>query len=233
MIHRSAAAAFLSGLTWLSSPDAGAAPYQDAVKNLSPNYYYELNETTTDGGVIDTMGNAAAPGTYNGDYVNGPPAVGGEGPLEVFGGLTVPGVGGAANYAHYSNNAGHIILGDGAQYAANAMTVAFFMKAGPSQGGDRLFTNNLTDPTKSFQIDCGNNGLIIAIDPSNTGAIAERTLYLEDNSDRDRRLIDSNSGWFHIVASTQGATGPERASNFKLWVNGVDRTANLQPDVVG
>ena len=228
-----AAATFLAGVFAFATPQAGAAPYQDAVKNLNPTFYYELNETSPDGGVIDTMGTAAAPGTYNGDYVNGPPAVGGEGPLEVFGGLAVPGVGGTANFAHYSNNAGHIILGDGNQYAANAMTVAFFMKAGPSQGGDRLFTNNLTDPTKSFQINCGNNGLIIAIDPGNTGVIAERTLYLEDNSDRDRRLIDSNSGWFHIVASTQGATGPERASSFKLWVNGVDRTANVQPDVVG
>jgi len=210
------------------------ATFGDApVRNLKPTFYYELNETTTEGGVIDTMGNATAPGTYNGDYENGPPAVGGEGPLEVFGGLPVPGVGGTDNFAHYSNNAGHIILGDGAQYGANAMTVAFFMKAGPSQGGDRLFTNNLTDPTKSFQIDCGNNGMVLAVDPNATGVDSERTLYLEDNSAHDRRLIDSNAGWFHVVASTEGATGPERAANFKLWINGVNRTENLQPDATG
>lgn len=227
-----AATGVMSGLLALSVHHARAAAYQDAVIALHPTYYYQLNETSTAGGVIDSMG-TAAPGTYNGDYVNGPPMVGGPGPLEVFGGLAVPGVGGAANLAHYSNNAGHILLGPAANYGANDMTVAFFMKAGPSQGGDRLFTNNLTDPTKSFQIDCGNDGLIIAVDPTATGLDAERTLYLEDNSDRDRRLINSGNGWFHVVASTHGATGPERASNFKVWINGVDRTANLMPDVVG
>ena len=215
---------------------APAAPYQDAVKSLRPTYYYELNETTTDAGVRDTMGNATGPSSYNGDYVNGPPAVGGEGPLEVFdplGPLPVPGVGGASNLAHYSNNAGHIILGKGTDYGANAMTVAFFLKAGPAQGGDRIFTNNLADPTKSFQINCGNDGLVMAVDPSQGGAASQRTLYLEDGSGPDRRLIDPNSGWFHIVATTEGATGAERAANFKLWVNGIDRTAHLRGDPTG
>ena len=221
---------------WAAIDHAHAAPYQDAVKNLRPTYYYELNETSTDAGVRDTMGNAAGPSSFNGDYVNGPAAVGGEGPLEVFdplGPLPVPGVGGATNLAHYSNNTGHIILGNGAAYGANAMTVAFFMKAGPAQGGDRLFTNNLTDPTKSFQINCGNDGLVMAVDPSQGGINSQRTLYLEDGSGPDRRLIDANSGWFHIVATTEGATGPERAANFKVYVNGVDRTANLRGDATG
>ena len=62
---------------------------------------------------------------------------------------------------------------------------------------------------------------------------AERTLFLEDNSQPDRRLIDANAGWFHVIASTSGATGPERAGNFRLWINGANRTANLQPNVVG
>jgi|GEM_PF-1708033 len=217
----------------LPGPRSEAAPYQEAVKNLGPTYYYELNAASIAGGAIDSMGNAPAPGTYNGDYVIGPAMVGGAGPLEVFGGVAVPGAGGAENLAHYGNNQGHIVLGAGEQYGANAMTVAFFMKAGPSQGGDRIFTNNLADPAKSFQVTCGNDGLILAVDPSATGAAAERTLYLEDNSDRDRRLINPASGWFHIVASTQGTTGPERASNLRLWVNGINRTANLQPDAVG
>ena len=107
------------------------------------------------------------------------------------------------------------------------------MKAGGSQGGDRIFTNNLTDPTKSFQITTGNDGLILAIDPGATGLNAERTLFLEDNSQPDRRLIDANAGWFHVIASTSGATGPERAGNFRIWINGANRTANLQPNVVG
>src|SRR5689334_22660952 len=100
-------------------PERGrGAAYQDAVNALNPSFYYQLNETSTAGGCIDSTGHAT-PGTYNGDYVNGPPQVGGPGPLEVFGGLAVPGVGGAANLAHYSNNAGHIILGPGVNYGAN------------------------------------------------------------------------------------------------------------------
>ena len=198
---------------------------------MAPNYYYELNETSTEGGAVDSTGNAA-PGLYNGDYANGP-MVGAPGPLEVFDGIAVPGVGGAANLSHASNNAGHITLGDGNDYGANAITVAMFLKAGPAQGGDRIFTNNLTDPTKSFQIVTGNSGLVLAVDPTQAGANAERTLYLEDNSGPDRRLINADSGWFHIIASTSGATGAERAANFRLWVNGVDRTGNLQPDSVG
>src|SRR6187401_3249522 len=107
-----ATASLLTGLIAMSVPSARAAAYQDAVNALNPSFYYQLNETSTAGGVIDSTGHAA-PGTYNGDYINGPPMVGGPGPLEVYGGLAVPGVGGAANKAHYSNNAGHIILGPG------------------------------------------------------------------------------------------------------------------------
>lgn len=209
-----------------------AAEYQDAVVELSPNFYYELNETETMGGAIDTMGNAAAPGVFNGTYGVGP-MLGEPGALEVFGEVAVPGLGGEDNLAHHSNNEGHVTLGDGNLYAANSMTVAFFFKAGPAQGGDRLFTNNITDPTKSFQVVTANNGLVLSVDPGSTGEAAERTLYLEDDSGPDRRLIDAESGWFHVVASTEGATGTERAANFKLWINGIDRTENLQPDSTG
>ena len=117
------------------------------------------------------MGNAPAPGTYNGDYVNGPPMVGGPGSRRrSLAASPVPGLGGDSNFAHYSNNAGHIILGDNTLYGSNSITVALFLKAGGSQGGDRIFTNNLVDPTKSFQITTGNDGLVLAIDPNATGA---------------------------------------------------------------
>lgn len=212
---------------------AQAANYQNTVIGLAPNFYYELNETDTEGGAIDTMGNAPAPGVFNGTYGDFGPMVGGPGALELFEGIAVPGLGGDDNLAHYSNNEGHITLGDGNLYAAKAMTVSFFFKAGPAEGGDRLFTNNITDATKSFQVVTANNGLVLSVDPNTTGETAERTLYLEDNSGPDRRLIDSESGWFHIVASTEGATGAERATNLKLWINGVDRTDNLQPDSTG
>jgi hypothetical protein len=215
-----------------------AANYQATVIKLEPSFYYELNETETDGGAMDTMGNAPKPGVFNGDYGFGGPEVGGEGPLTVFSaddfeGIPVPGLGGTDNLAHYSNNSGHVTLGDGNLYGSSSITVAFFFKAGPAQGGDRLFTNNLSDPTKSFQVNVANDGLVLAVDPSQTGLNAERTLFMEDNSGPDRRLIQSDSGWFHVVASTFGSSGSERASNFKLWINGVDRTDNLQPNVTG
>ena len=212
---------------------AHADNYQATVVGLSPTYYYELNETSTEGGAVDTMGNAPAPGVFNGAYGEFGPMVGGPGPLEVFEGTAVLGLGGEGNLAHYSNNQGHVTLGDGNLYASSSITVAMFFKAGPAEGGDRLFTNNVTDPTKSFQIVTANDGLVLAVDPGNAGSLAERTLYLEDNSGPDRRLIEEESGWFHVVASTHGATGAERAGNFKLWINGVDRTANLQADVTG
>ncbi|MDC0201477.1 hypothetical protein OAK04_03680 [Verrucomicrobia bacterium] len=215
-----------------------AANYQATVIKLKPTFYYELNETDTEGGVMDTMGNATKPGTYNGDYGVGGPEVGGPGPMTVFSaddfeGIPVPGLGGDDNLAHYSNNSGHIILGDGNLYGSSSITVALFFKAGPAQGGDRLFTNNLSDSSKSFQVNVANDGLVLAVDPSQTGLNAERTLFMEDNSGPDRRLIQSDSGWFHVVASTFGTSGRERAQNFKLWINGVDRTDNLQPNVTG
>lgn len=214
-----------------------AGNYQNAVLKLQPSFYYQLNETSTDGGAVDSTGNAAAPGEFNGDYGNGP-EVGGPGPLVVFNpddpdGTPVPGVGGESNLAHYSNNAGHITLGDGNLYAASSMSIAFFLKAGTAQGGDRVFTNNIEDPTKSFQVVVGNDGLVLAIDPNNSGEEAERTLFLEDNSGPDRRLINPESGWFHVIATVEGATPAERAASFRLWINGVDRTENLQPNVTG
>jgi hypothetical protein len=221
------------GMACVMPFETQASVYQDAVRSLSPSFYYELNETDTAGGAADSTGHAAAAGEYNGDYDDGP-MVGIPGPEEVYGGIAVPGVGGESNLAHISNNAGHITLGPGEAYGANAMTVALFIKAGQgAQGGDRVFTNNLEDPTKSFQIVIGNNGLVLAVDPSETGELAERTLYLEDNSGHDTSFLQEASGWFHVVASTEGADGAERASNLKIWVNGVDRTENLIPDVVG
>lgn len=224
---------YASALLGLTFGTANAANYQDTVIGLAPNFYYELNETETAGGAVDTMGKAPAPGVFNGEYGGGGPMAGGPGALEVFGGILVPGLGGETNLAHYSNDQGHITLGDGKLFGASSMTVSLFLKAGLAAGGDRIFTNNVTDATTSFQIVTANDGLVLAVDPGNQGEPAERTLFLEDNSGPDRRLIDPGSGWFHVVASTQGATGEERAGNFRLWINGVDRTENLQPNSTG
>ena len=47
---------------------SNAANYQSTVIKLSPTYYYELNETTTEDGALDTMGNTPGKAEYNGDY---------------------------------------------------------------------------------------------------------------------------------------------------------------------
>lgn len=213
-----------------------ATPYEAAVRSLEPTYYYQLNEPDANGGVIDSMGNAA-PGSYNGDYVDGLPEAGCEGPLFLNEGqdgggefeyeeIAVPGVGGQSNLAHCSNNEGHIILGPSENYGANAITVSLFFRADFAQGGDRLFTNNLEDPEKSFQVNVANDGLVIAVDPTQAGEFAERSLLTIDDAGPDRALINAEYGWFHVVASTSGPAD-ERADNIQVWVNGEDRTDNL------
>jgi len=214
---------------------AADTPYANAVKSLTPTYYYELNEPNALNGVTDSMGNAAK-GSYNGDYAGGAPEAGCAGPLFTnenqdgsgdfnYVQQAVPGVGGTANLAHCSNNQGHIILGPGTNYGANSMTVSMFMKANFAEGGDRLFTNNLSDPNVSFQLNVANDGLVVSLDPNQAGEFAERTLTTADGA-WDRALIREDYGWFHIVASTFGAAD-QRASNIQVWVNGENRTENL------
>ncbi len=236
-----------------------AAQYQDAVKALNPTYYYELNETTTNNGAIDSMGRGPV-GSYNGDYAGGGPEVGIAGPdfLLKGGAWTVSSewadigeqvdiVGlGAGNRAHASNNAGHISLGTAAdrdKFGANAMTVSMFALGGPASGGDRLFTNNLGDPSKSFQIVVGNDGIVVSTNPTlecpNEVDCGHRSLFLpgegvpNTNGTADRGLNDANNGWWHIVASTSGNTPEERTENIQLWLNGVNRTADMLPGTTG
>ena len=234
----------LAGLTVLATFSSlnAQTPYATAVNRLEPTFYYQLNEPDATAGVIDSRGNAA-PGAYNGDYENGLPEAGCEGPLATnedqdgdgeffYEEMAVPGVGGDANLAHCSNNEGHIELGPAENYGANAMTVSMFFKADFAQGGDRLFTNNLSDPDVSFQLNVANNGMVVAVDPSQTGELAERTLETIDGGVWDRALIQAEYGWFHVVASTSGPAD-ERADNIQLWINGENRTDNLVVSDVG
>lgn len=205
-----------------------AAHYQDAVFALSPNYYYQLDETSTTGGAIDSTGHAA-PGVFSGAYPAG--QVGFPGPITINNGMNppipVPGVGGAANRSHFGNNVSHINLGPQANYAANAMTIAMFVKGGPSDGGDRLFTNNVSDPTKSLTIAIGKvEGLCVGINPGSVGKNAVKALKVPDNSTDDRGL-STTTDWWHIVVSTSGDTVVARYDNIQVWVNGVNRTANM------
>lgn len=228
---------------------AADTPYSNAVTALAPTFYYELNETDPDGGVIDSAGNAS-PGEFNGEYGfldEGFAEAGCAGPLFINEGLdgsgdrdyfeiAVPGVGGEANVAHCSNNVGHIDLGPSADFGANAMTVSMFFRyieqeSEPTPFGDRLFTNNLSDPDTSFQINIAGQGLVVAVNPNEAGPIAERTVGYFDGS-FDNSVRDETFGWFHLVASTSG-TGEERAENIQVWINGEDRTPDLLEPATG
>lgn len=237
-----------------------AGVYQDFVNFLEPSYYYQLNEMDADGEVIDSTGNAPF-GSFNGDYENGPAEIGIPGPdfllfegawteSEEWGGrgVEIPIVGlGEGNTAHASNDAGHINLGDQNLFGAPAMTVSMFARGGGNpQGGARLFTNNLVDATRSFQINVGNDGLVVSVDPSFECAepfpdnCRHKSLFLPGEGDAgfsnqgvDRGLISPDNGWWHIVASTEGNTSEERAQNIRLWLNGVDRTADMKPGTTG
>ncbi len=229
----------LALLTTHASLTAADSPYAQAVKSLQPTYYYQLNEQDASGGVIDSMGNAE-PGDYNGDYERGLPEAGCDGPLFVNEGhegidggsefdyfeTEVPGLGGEENVAHCSNNEGHVLLGPSDNYGAANITVSLFFHAGPAQGGDRLFTNNLLDAETSFQVNVANEGLVVAVNPNEAGEFAERTLWTTDDVVPDRALIRAEYGWFHVVASTFGDPD-ERAENIQVWVNGENRTDNL------
>ena len=243
-MHKSIVCYSLALLTLATfNPVNAQSAYESAVLSLNPTYYYKLDETDPDGDVVDTMGNAA-PGSFNGDYENGLPEAGcdgvtlinegqtGDGEFYYYEEIAVPGVGGAENRAHCSNNEGHVDLGPGENYGASAITVSMFFRADFAQGGDRLFTNNLDDPEVSFQLNVANNGMVVAVNPGLTGELAERTLETIDGGAWDRALIQAEYGWFHVVASTSGGED-DRAENIQVWINGENRTDNMVISDVG
>src|SRR5690606_37656069 len=112
-------------------------------------------------------------------------------------------------------------------------------RGGPADGGDRVFTNNVTDPLTSFQIVVGNDGLVVSTNPTveclDEIECGHRSLFLPgegvefSNQGADRGLNSDANGWWHIVASTHGTTALERTENIRLWLNGVDRTEDMLP----
>ena len=248
--------AFVCSALLAAGASAADSPYAVAVKSLSPNFYYQLNETDTAGGVVDSMGNGPV-GEYNGDYSGGGPEVGAPGPDYLLEGgawttsaewddrgTEIPLVGlGADNVAHASNNSVHITLGDGNLFAANAMSVSLFALGGGADGGDRVFTNNIEDPLTSFQIVVGNDGIVVSTNPTvDCPAIDEcghRSLFLPGEGveftgqGADRGLNSADNGWWHIVATTEGTTAQERSENIRLFLNGIDRTSDMLPGTTG
>ncbi|TWT85640.1 hypothetical protein Pla123a_04470 [Posidoniimonas polymericola] len=191
-----------AGVCCLLTASAALADYEAAVLALNPSHYWRLNETT-EGTAADLIG--AQDGTHQGVFGEGFGMVGAEGP---------PAAGlGEGNLAFAANDFSSVGIGPGSAMAASTMTVSgWFLERG-SQGGDRFWTNNQSDPNTSFQIFFGGGsgdvaanlgiGLNPAVNgfpssglPSGSGVgnfhIPESTVNVKDGE------------WHHIVASRNG-----------------------------
>lgn len=174
---------------------ANAQNYQATVLSLNPDHYWQLNETEY-GTAVDSVG--GLDGTHAGDL--GAPDASGFGP-----GLTTDGEGealiglGADNRSFWAENVTSIDLGPGTALANTTMTYAGWFATNGSQGGDRLWTNNQSDPNTSFQIAFGGGfgdqaaSLVIGLNPGMNGFL--------DNLDADGLPAGSNIGNFHIADS--------------------------------
>ncbi len=253
--------ALVAALSFAVTSSPAAAEYRDAVLGLSPDFYFELNETEfgsgENGEVFDTVsGNAL--GSYNiiDELIV---EIGADGPdtlieggawttndvwTEVGADIPIAGLG-ENNVAFAANDDGHIDIGPAANYGANALTVSAFAKSGGApQGGERIFTNNLADPLTSFQIVVGNDGIVVSTNPtlgcSEVDGCGHKSLFLPGegvdftNSGADRGLSNKpDNDWWHIVASTSGTTAEERTDNIQIWLNGVNRTEDFRPGTAG
>jgi hypothetical protein len=196
------AAALTVGMAGMG--DFARADYRTAVEALNPTHYWRLDETGGGAGTIAVNSTGGVNGTYAGFFEPGEGEIGVEGPPVNI----APG-----NLAFNANNFASVDIGPGAAMAAPTMTIAAWFKTNGSEGGDRLWTNNQTDPNTSFQIFFGGgsgdtaanigiglnpavNGFPAAGLPSGPGVgnfhITETKVPVKDNQ------------WHHIVASRNG-----------------------------
>jgi hypothetical protein len=230
---KTVALALLGSATWAGRADASGM-YSDAVLSLSPTHYYQLDETALgparldgngnklpirsgqgggfqyDGPVLDSGVGTAINGFYEGFFAGvdtGQVAtVGAPGP-------DFPGFD-ANNRAFDANDKGSINLGPGINFASNVMTVAFWMKVNGSQGGDRLFTNNIGSEANGFQVDLGAGAnILISIDESasstdNALQVAHDVVTVKDYQ------------WHHVVASRNGNS----MTGARIVIDGYDYT---------
>lgn len=180
------------------------ADYRSAVEALTPTHYWRLDESGGGAGTIAVNSTGGVNGTYAGFFDPGEGEIGVEGPPVNIS---------AGNLAFNANDFASVDIGPGAAMAASTMTISAWFKENGSQGGDRLWTNNQTDPNTSFQIFFGGGsgnvaanigfGLNPAVNgfpaeglPSGSGVgnfhIAESVVAVKDNQ------------WHHIVASRNG-----------------------------
>lgn len=199
-VHTSLVASCLFCISGIASAD-----YESTVLSLNPSHYWKLNETTVNTvtpSVIDSAGSIT--GQHGGFFDPGEGAAGVPGPpVDIS-----PG-----NVAFFANNIASIDLGPGTALAASTMTFAGWFTENGSEGGDRLWTNNQTDPNTSFQIFFGGGSgevaanIGIGLNPAQNGFpvsglpsgpnvgnfhIPESTVAVKDGQ------------WHHIVASRNG-----------------------------
>ena len=193
---------------------ANAENYQNTVLSLNPSHYWQLDETE-EGTVVDSVGglNGVHAGFIDGGILDG--EVGAPGP-----GFDPDGNGegliglGADNVAFAANNISSIDLGPGDALAANTMTVSAWFYQDGSEGGDRLWTNNQTDPNTSFQIAFGGGfgdtaaSLVIGLNPAMNGFPSDGSLPSGPNVGNfhlpDSLVPTKDAEWHHIVASRNG-----------------------------
>ncbi len=199
-------------LTALGLALSAGASYQSEVLSLNPSHYWQLNETAI-GTAVDSAGSAN--GTHAGDFDPGsnPQFYGsGFGEVGVEGPDNAPGLG-QNNLAFGAYDAASIDLGAGSNFANATMTVALWFQVGfgfpaGSDGGDRLWTNNQTDPNTSFQITLGAGAnLVIGLNPANNNfpaaGLPSGSAVGNFQIAADQALVKDEE-WHHIVASRSG-----------------------------
>ncbi|MGL4514860.1 MAG: hypothetical protein ACRCT8_17370 [Lacipirellulaceae bacterium] len=202
----------IAGTAGVVTGSAFAQQYQSAVLALNPSHYYQLNETVV-GTAADSVGGVT--GVHGGDFGPGFAEVGVPGPF-LPGNVPLPGLG-PNNKAFLANNFGSITTGPGANMANSVMTVATWFQVGTgfpggSDGGDRIWTNNQTDPETSFQITLGGVQLVIGLDPSIGGGSWNGVPGVSGPTGptvgsfqitEETKLVKSGN-WHHVVASRNG-----------------------------
>ncbi len=186
------------------------ADYTDAVLNLNPTHYYPLNETEF--GVVIDLGSGGINGTHEGNsagiFIAGP---------------DLPGFA-PDNVALNNANQRAVNLGVGTNFAADTMSVAFWLKhSGGVVEGDRLFTNNVhrsgASTADSFQINLavGVWNLVIATgndnDPNMQLGLPDTVFNIKDNQ------------WHHVVVVRNG----DNVNNALVVIDGIDYTSMLTP----
>ena len=204
-----AASAILVFCQW-----APAANYQNTVLSLNPSHYWQLNETE-EGAVIDSVGglNGVHAGFIDGGIIDGEVGAPGPGRDPDGNGEDLIGLG-DGNLAFAANNISSIDLGPGSALAANTMTLSAWFYQDGSEGGDRLWTNNQTDPNTSFQIAFGGGfgdvaaSLVVGLNPAMNGFPSDGSLPSGPNVGNfhlpDSTYPTKDGSWHHIVASRNG-----------------------------